>query len=303
MAVIDLFDTHAPLVVEPLELPLFTEKKLNVLIVRADLVHPLISGNKWFKLKYNLLAACEADTPRVISFGGAYSNHIHALAWSAKQLGISAVGVIRGEKVSNPMLEDVRQWGMQLYFVDRVSYRKRHDPLWQEQLKHDVGDGLIIPEGGSNVLALKGVAELMQGISQKLPSLDYLLCACGTGGTLAGLISGASPQVKLEGFPVLKGAAFLQDDVLALLKAAGVDIHCSWSLDLDAHYGGYGKISKEHRAHWLALEEQFRMLLDPVYTSKLMRRFLEKVELDAYPAGSTVVLLHTGGVQGRRSLM
>ncbi len=303
MAVINLFDAHAPLVIEPLELPLFVEKKLKVLIVRADLVHPLISGNKWFKLKYNLLSASKQGYPRVISFGGAYSNHIHALAWSAQQLGLSSVGVIRGEEVSNPMLVDAQKWGMRLHFVDRANYRKRHDPEWHDQLKQDVGSGLIIPEGGSNALAVRGVAELMRGILTQRPSLDYLLCACGTGGTLAGLISAAPANVTLEGFPVLKGAGFLQDDVLKLLKVAGVDTHCSWSLDLDAHYGGYGKIRKDHKEHWLAMEEQFQILFDPVYTSKLLRRFLEKVEQDVYPAGATVALLHTGGVQGRRSIV
>ncbi|WP_051222206.1 1-aminocyclopropane-1-carboxylate deaminase/D-cysteine desulfhydrase [Neptunomonas japonica] len=303
MAIIDLFDAHAPLVVEPLELPLFVEKKLKVLIVRADLVHPLISGNKWFKLKYNLLAACKQNVSRVISFGGPYSNHIHALAWSAQQLGIDSVGVIRGEEVSNPMLADAQKWGMQLHFVDRANYRERHDPIWQAQLKQDVGSGVIIPEGGSNALAVRGVAELMRGILAQLPDLDYLLCACGTGGTLAGLISAAPESVKLEGFPVLKGAGFLQDDVLKLLKVAGVDAHCPWSLDLDAHYGGYGKIRKDHKEHWLAMEEQFQILFDPVYTSKLLRRFLEKVEQGMYPAGATVALLHSGGVQGRRSIV
>lgn len=303
MAIIDLFDAHAPLAIEPLELSLFVEKKLKVLIVRADLVHPLISGNKWFKLKYNLLAACKQNVSRVISFGGPYSNHIHALAWSAQQLGINAVGVIRGEEVSNPMLVDAQKWGMQLHFVDRANYRMRNDTIWQDKLKQDIGSGAIIPEGGSNALAVQGVAELMRDILAQQPSLDYLLCACGTGGTLAGLISEAPASVKLEGFPVLKGAGFLQDDVLKLLKIAGVDTQCSWSLDLDAHYGGYGKISQEHKAHWLAMEEQFQMLFDPVYTSKLLRRFLEKVEQDMFPVGATVALLHTGGLQGRRSIV
>lgn len=303
MAVIDLFNTYASLVVESAELPLFVKKKLNVFIVRTDLVHPLISGNKWYKLKYNLLAAHEGSVSRVISFGGAYSNHIHALAWASKQLGIACTGVIRGEEVVNPMLLDAQSWGMKLHFVDRANYRKRHDPQWLGALQREVGGGVIIPEGGSNALAIRGVAELMNDISITLPNLDYLLCACGTGGTLAGLISGAPNELKLEGYPVLKGANFLYGDIQQLLQAANVDAHCSWSLDLDAHYGGYGKINTEHKAHWLALEEQFKMLFDPVYTSKLVRRFLEKVEQDAYPIGSTVALVHTGGLQGRRSVL
>lgn len=299
----DIFDTPAPLVIQPLMLPVLTEKQLKVFIVRTDLTHSQISGNKWYKLKHNLRAAQRQGATRIISFGGAYSNHIHALAYSAKAFGIPAVGVIRGERVENSTLADARSWGMQLHFVDRASYRQRHSTSWLAALQDDIGSGFIIPEGGSNELALKGVAELIPDICEQIPSVDYLLCACGTGGTLAGLISAAPGRIKVEGYPVLKGAEFLNTDIQALLDSAHADVRCTWILDMDAHYGGYGKINAEHRSQWLALEQECNLPLDPVYTSKMLRRFIEKVQSGAYPAGSTLALMHTGGLQGRRSVV
>lgn len=299
----DPFDITFPLIIEPLLSPVFSTKQLKVYMVRADLTHPQISGNKWYKLKYNLRAAKQQGATRVISFGGAYSNHIHALAWSAKAMGMASVGVIRGEHVKNPMLDDAQKWGMQLHFVDRANYRQRHCADWLEALHLEIGSGFLIPEGGSNPLALRGVAELMQQISQQTSGLDYLLCACGTGGTLAGLLSAAPKNLHIEGYPVLKGAGFLYDDIQRLLDSAEAEVSCSWLLDMDAHYGGYGKISAEHQAQWLMVEQEFKMLFDPVYTSKMVRRFMEKVHQNNYPKGSSIALVHTGGLQGRRSVV
>ncbi len=299
----DVFDTPAPLVIQPLVLPVFAEKQLSVFVIRTDLAHAHISGNKWYKLKYNLRAAQHQGTTRIISFGGAYSNHIHALAYSARAFGVASIGVIRGEEVDNPTLADARNWGMQLHFVDRVGYRQRYSPSWLAALQREIGSGFIIPEGGSNALAVQGVAELVPDICDQIPSLDYLLCACGTGGTLAGLISAAPDSVKVEGYPVLKGAEFLYTDIQVLLDSAGADVRCEWALDQDAHYGGYGKINAEHRAKWQALEQECQIPLDPVYTSKMLRRFIEKVYQNAYPAGATIALIHTGGLQGRRSIV
>lgn len=300
----DIFDFPDPLVIQLITLPVFTEKQLKVYMIRTDKMHPQISGNKWYKLKYNLKAAQQQGVSRVISFGGAYSNHIHALAWSARAFGMESVGVIRGEVVDNPMLSDARNWGMQLHFVDRVSYRKRNCEDWWDELQSEIGSGFMIPEGGSNALAIQGVSELMSKLCQQIPDLDYLLCACGTGGTLAGLLSVAPESVKVEGYPVLKGADFLYSDIQQLLECSGAVMPlCCWVLDMDSHYGGYGKINAEHQCAWLMLEQEFQMQLDPVYTSKMLRRFMEKVSQDAYPAGSTLALVHTGGLQGRRSVV
>lgn len=298
-----VFRTPESLKVDKLLLPQFKAHNLSVYMVRADLIHPQISGNKWFKLKYNLLLAQQSDAQCILSFGGAYSNHIHALAYAAKQLGIRTQAVIRGEAVDNPTLSDARKWGMELHFVDRATFRMRDDSLWVQNKMDELGADFLIPEGGSNQLAVKGVAELARQIQDALPELDYLLCAVGTGGTLAGLISGVRSQMSLEGYPVLKNGGFLNADIESLVSENYYSAECNWSLDLNAHYGGYGKVNAEHKRIWLSLEEKTGLPLDPVYTSKLLRRFIERVELGYYPKGSTIALLHSGGVQGRRSLV
>lgn len=298
----DIFETSSPLTVEKLSLPIFLIKGVRVSLIRADQIHPQISGNKWFKLKYNLQFALQNDYKSVVSFGGAYSNHLHALAWAAKESGLASIGVVRGEPVSNPMLEDAVEWGMQLHFVDRVNYRRKSDPDWLEEHRHLWGDALIIPEGGSNALAVKGVAELARSIELACPEMNYLLAPCGTGGTLAGLISGVSSRVKVEGYPVLKGGDFLKNDIVCLLDIANIEPKCLWELDLEAHYGGYGKANAAHLAFLADLEEKLGIPFDQVYTSKMLRRFLENVDLNRYPVGSHIVLVHTGGLQGRRSL-
>ncbi len=298
----DIFETTPPLMVEKLSLPVFRVKGLRVSLIRTDQIHPQISGNKWFKLKYNLQYALQNNYKSVVSFGGAYSNHLHALAWAAKESGLVSIGVVRGEVVSNPMLEDAIEWGMRLHFVDRENYRRKNDPEWLSQHQTLWGDALIVPEGGSNALAVKGVAELARSIELACPDMNYLLSPCGTGGTLAGLISGVTPRVKVEGYPVLKGGSFLTSDIASLLQAAQVEPKCEWRLDLNAHYGGYGKANAEHLAFLTDIEERLGIPLDQVYTSKMLRRFLENVEQNRYPVGSHIVLVHTGGLQGRRSL-
>ena len=298
----DLFSNQPELIIQPLAHPLFDQKGLSVTVVRTDLIHPEVSGNKWYKLKYNLLQAKANNQTRLLSFGGAYSNHIHALAWAARQLGLVSVGIIRGEPVSNPMLDDAQRWGMQLSFVDRVQYRQRSDAAWLQKLMAEHEVDAVIPEGGSNSLALKGVGELMEVIAQQLPDLDYLLCACGTGGTLAGLLSKAPKRVQLEGYPVLKGGDFLYQEIESLLADANKSVECHWSLDLESHYGGYGKVKADHKMIWHQLEADFGMPLDPIYTAKLFRRFMEKVAQGDYPEGAKIALLHSGGLQGRRSL-
>lgn len=298
-----LYDQTDPcLPIEELRHPLFDEKQLRVSVVRVDQIHPQISGNKWFKLKYNLKAVVEQGAKRVISFGGAYSNHLHALAYACHRLGLASTGVVRGEPVDNPMLTDAKAWGMQIHFVDRASYRLRSVPEWISELQETLGAGAVLPEGGSNALAVKGVGELMRQINRQEPALDYLLCACGTGGTLAGLVSHAS-GVIVQGVPVLKKGAFIRDEVQSLLdESPSSEEGGDWQLDLEGHYGGYGKIKPDHVLAMRALEDQFSLPLDPVYTAKLFRRFMEKVQTGEYPLGSKIALLHTGGLQGSRSI-
>lgn len=298
----ELFSQPSSVSIQPLQDAALVASGLTVFVVRADQCHPHVSGNKWYKLKYNLLRAKALGCQRVLSFGGAYSNHIHALAYAARQLGMSSVGIIRGEPVTNSTLADAHAWGMTLDFVSRQTYRQRTDSQYVQGLMAEHQADVHVPEGGSNVLALQGVGELMQSIQAQLPELDYLLCAVGTGGTLAGLAAYAPSALILEGYPVLKGAAGLYQEIQSLLSAGGYQAQCPWQLDLDAHYGGYGKVTAEHLSAWQALEGRFGIPLDPIYTAKLLRRFLEKAQAGSYSPGSRIALLHSGGLQGRRSL-
>jgi len=280
---------------------LYAKHSLSVYVVRSDQVHGQVSGNKWFKLKYSLLSAIEKNIGQVVSFGGAYSNHIHALAFAANSLGLQSVGFIRGEWTDdNQTLNDAKAWGMQLISLSREEYRLKSDVGFLNELKEQFPQALWIPEGGSNSAALQGVAELMGLIEQQLPDLDVLVAACGTGGTLAGLIAGANSTRAILGVPVLKGATFLNQDIERLLAVAELGPGCAWELDLDGHYGGYGKVKAEQKAHMRQLENQHDILLEPVYTAKMWRRFDELVASGHFARGTKVALLHSGGLQGRR---
>ncbi len=284
-----------------LDCDLYRRKKISVHLIRSDQVHAQVSGNKWFKLKYDLLDAKQQQCRQIISFGGAYSNHIHALAYAANALQIPVLAFIRGEwSADNQTLQDARAWGMKLKSLSREQYRNKSDPEFIASLHKQYPDSLIIPEGGSSVKALKGVAELMVLIEEKLPKLNCLVAACGTGGTLAGLISAARHTKQILGIPVLKGAAFLEADIERMLVAGQRIAGCQWRLDLVGHYGGYGKVKGTHLAEMKNIELQHNVTLEPVYSAKMWRRFDELVASDYFDAGANIGLLHSGGLQGRR---
>lgn len=295
------FQSNFDLNCQPLNSDLYGYHNISVQLIRSDQVHGQVSGNKWFKLKYSLLAALEQNIEQVVSFGGAYSNHIHALAFAANALGLKSVGFIRGQwSDDNQTLQDAKSWGMQLISLTREQYREKNDPKFLKTLQEQFPQAMIIPEGGSNNTALRGVAELMGLIEEKTPNLDYLVAACGTGGTLAGLLAGAQSTQAVLGIPVLKGAGFLTADIQGLLIDAGLSANCDWQLDLEGHFGGYGKVKAEHLAIMAQLEKQHDVLLDPVYTAKMWRRFDELVAQGFFAKGSKIALLHSGGLQGRR---
>ena len=284
-----------------LDCDLYRNKNLSVHLIRSDQVHRQVSGNKWFKLKYSLLKAQRQNCQQVISFGGAYSNHIHALAFACNNLALPVIGFIRGQwSEDNQTLQDARRWGMQLKSLSREQYREKSNAEFLAQLSAEYPNSLIIPEGGSSVDALSGVAELMGLIESAVPKIDTLVAACGTGGTLAGLIAAAQHADSILGIPVLKGAGFLRDDINGLLKQAGVAAGCKWHLDLDGHYGGYGKAKAEHLQEMQGIENLHQVQLEPVYTAKMWRRFDELVTDNYFKPGSVIALLHSGGLQGRR---
>ncbi len=278
--------------------PLFDAAGIRVMMKRLDLVHPLISGNKWYKLKYNLLAARKQGHGTLLSFGGAYSNHIHALAAAGKLYEFNTIGVIRGEphESLNSTLQFAVQQGMQLHYVSRQAYRQKQSDEFIAQLHDQFGEFYCVPEGGSNQLAVQGAAEIVHGIGD---DVDYVACACGTGGTLAGIVMGLMGQGKALGIAVLKGGDFLNTDVQQFLSLAGKGMLTNWSINLDFHLGGYAKVGPELLGFMHRFEMQHQILLDPVYTAKLMYAIYALAERGYFLRGTTLLVIHSGGLQGR----
>lgn len=274
---------------------------VNVLIKREDLIHPIISGNKWRKLKYNLIEAKKKDFNTLLTFGGAYSNHIHATSYAGNIFGFITIGIIRGEEhvPLNHTLEFAKSQGMEIYYLDRKTYRNKREKSVLNFIEEKFGNFYLLPEGGSNRLAVKGSAEIIRDITVEY---DYIVTACGTGGTLAGLIAGLEGEKKIIGVPVLKGANFLVDDVKSLVEEYSGRFYQNWDLKLDYHFGGYAKINKDLIHFMKKFEDDNKIPLDPVYTAKLMFAINSMIDRGEFKKGSTVIAIHTGGLQGRRGL-
>ncbi len=276
--------------------PLLDQRGVELWMKRDDLLDPIISGNKWRKLKFILQHALSLNCTRIISMGGAYSNHLHALAYVGKLLGLETAAFIRGEqpKKLSPTLSDLLQWGMELTFVTRNDYRhlrqyKRHNSL------PGIGKGEYwLPEGGATSLALKGVAEIVDEIDL---NFDVLCVACGTGTTLAGMVAAAPDSVKVIGIASLKGANFLCTDVSRMLPGA---VSTNWEINLDYHFGGFAKTNDELRLFIAQFERDFGVALEPVYTGKMMFALFDLIRQGYFKAGQRIIALHTGGLQGNR---
>ncbi|MDP2560870.1 1-aminocyclopropane-1-carboxylate deaminase/D-cysteine desulfhydrase [Psychrobium sp. 1_MG-2023] len=271
---------------------------LTLSVKRDDLIHSTISGNKWRKLKYTLLYAKEQGFKKVLSFGGGYSNHIHALAYAAKASGLSSKGIIRGEyDPFNPTIAQARSAGMDIEFISRLEYKSRHDPAYLTQLQQKHPDHFIIPEGGTSKFALQGVAEIIN----ELPNdVTHICTPCGSGGTTAGLLTGAKESQQIVSIPVLKKAAYLQNEIATLL---GVEQHLM-QLDFieDYHFGGYGKIQPELLTFIEDFYQDFGIILEPIYSGKMFYAIFDLIKQGFFPPGSHIVLLHTGGLQGLAGL-
>ena len=295
----------------------FKEKRLSVSILRTDLYDPLISGNKWFKLKYNLLAAAEQNIQTLISFGGPYSNHLHALAAAGKKYHLKTIGIIRGEEhlPLNPTLADAQTMGMSLFYINRQDYRQKHHPLFIAVLIQQLKAQLLlsedeayylVPEGGTNSLAIKGAAEICSYIPRKT---DFICVACGTGGTMAGIIHGLQKNnhsnSKVLGFPALKGAQFLENTINTLLQSYATNIpeqYIQREFIYDYHFGGFGRMTTELARFIIEFEKKYSIPLDPVYTAKMMYAIVELINNNYFPPDSQILIIHTGGLQGRRGM-
>jgi 1-aminocyclopropane-1-carboxylate deaminase len=277
---------------------------VRLLIKREDTIHPQISGNKWRKLKYNLISAHQNGFTTLLTFGGAYSNHIFAVAAAGKAFGFQTLGIIRGEETLplNPTLQFARDCGMQIHYVSREAYRQKSSPAFTAGLRQRFGEFYLLPEGGSNALALSGCAEIVT----ELPSAyDYLCCPCGTGGTLAGLIAGDGGKHKLMGFSVLKGGDFLNAEVNQLLRAyAALQPKpfvppTNWQIRTEYHFGGYAKVQPELLTFIRQFEERHQIPLEQVYTGKMMYGIYDLIRRGFFRRGETIIAVHTGGLQGR----
>ncbi len=286
---------------EQLSHPLFSEHQVSVYIKRDDLLHPYISGNKWRKLKYNIEHIKKEKLTGIVSFGGSYSNHIHALAYACKVNNIKSVGIIRGEieNQQNYTLRCAKQWGMQLVFVDRKTYRRRHDVQYLTELQHEYPEYFIVPEGGSNALAVNGVAEICQELNEQI-EFDTLLTPVGSAGTLSGLIVGDKGQHQLLGIAVLKQAEYLNEEVVKLID--GVTDYHNWQILTDYHQGGYAKFSSEALEKLRQFSAFTQVPFEPIYSGKMILALLDLIEKQRFEKGHRIVLLHTGGLQGLAGL-
>ena len=275
---------------------------ITLVVKRDDLLHPIISGNKWRKLKYALLQAHDNNVKHIVSFGGGFSNHVHALGYCCHQLNIQFTAIIRGDYSHNlsPMLRDLLSWGTDIQYVDRINYQQRAEPQYLQTLATKYPNALIIPEWGSQLQALKGVAEIIDELQNEY---DYVLAPVASGGTLAGLVDGLAQTGKhdtsqLLGIAVLKGQEYLEQLVENLLT----DRHhkSEWSISHDYHFGGYAKSNNELNQFCAAFEKQTQIALEPVYSGKLFYALYQLTINGYFPAGSRVLAIHTGGLQGAR---
>jgi 1-aminocyclopropane-1-carboxylate deaminase len=259
--------------------------------------HDHISGNKLRKLKYNLLEARERQQHTILTFGGAFSNHIAAVASVGKEFGFNTIGVIRGEELNtkikeNPTLNFAQSCGMQFKFVSRSAYRMKQQSIFIQKLTQEFGDFYMLPEGGTNQLAVKGCEDILVEGDEVY---DYICCPVGTGGTIAGIINSSNNSQKILGFPALKGN-FLKNDITKFANKS------NWELINDYHFGGYAKINRELISFINKFKSLYQIPLDPVYTGKMMFGIMNMMETGSIPRNSKVLAIHTGGLQGNRGM-
>lgn len=266
---------------------------MQLFVKREDLLHETISGNKFRKLKYNLEQAKLQGKKTLLTFGGAFSNHIAAVASAGNEFGFETVGIIRGDELEskiseNPTLASAQAQGMKFEFINREIYRSKDEPAFLESLKSRFGDIYILPEGGTNALAVKGCEEILTGEDLEF---DYICCAVGTGGTLAGLINASDERQRIIGFSSLKGVSEFDP----IVEFANKD---NWEITSDYHFGGYGKVNSELIDFINRFATENKMQLDPVYTGKMLFGIEDLIAKGRFESGSRILAIHTGGLQG-----
>lgn len=277
-----------------LELP----NNIELFIKREDKLHPIISGNKFRKLKYNLAEAKKQNHTTLVTFGGAFSNHILAVAGAGFEFGFETIGVIRGEELENkinenPTLQKAKQLGMQFYFVSRTAYREKETISFSTHLEEKFGRFFLIPEGGTNQLAIKGCEEILTNYDKAY--FTHITCAIGTGGTISGLINSSNKNQQVIGFSSLK-SSFLSEVIRNFASKT------NWNSIEEYHFGGYGKVTNELIQFLNSFFLQTNIPLDPIYTGKMVFGVLDLINKDYFPENSKILMIHTGGLQGIKGM-
>ncbi|WP_044405098.1 1-aminocyclopropane-1-carboxylate deaminase/D-cysteine desulfhydrase [Lacinutrix sp. Hel_I_90] len=273
------------------------DNEIELHLKREDEIHSLVSGNKFRKLKYNVMAAIKEEKKTLLTFGGAFSNHIAATASAGKMCGLHTIGVIRGEELvskieDNPTLRYAQDCGMLFKFISRTDFRNKEDAHFISELQNEFGDFYLIPEGGTNALAVKGCEEIL---TKPDASFDYVCAPVGTGGTLTGLINSSKPGQQVLGFSALKGD-FLKQDISKFAKRN------NWKLITEYHFGGYAKINVDLITFINQFKKDHNIALDPVYTGKMMFGLMDMIKNGYFPKGSKILAIHTGGLQGIKGM-
>ncbi len=275
--------------------PALSEQQIDLFVQREDLIHPRLSGNKWHKLKYNIKEALDSNKKTLITFGGAFSNHIAATAEAGEIFRLSTIGIIRGEEEgTNPTLRKAKELGMKLIYVSRTAYRDKVKLI--NELGLDLSQSIIIPEGGTNENALKGCEDIILK-SPIRDKIDYWCVACGTGGTAAGMITALEGQSELLGFSVLKGN-WMEKEINDLSATRKGSANKNWSVNTDFHFGGYAKFNEELIDFINVFKRDHGVQLEPVYTGKLFFGLFELIAQDYFTPGTSIAVIHTGGLQG-----
>jgi 1-aminocyclopropane-1-carboxylate deaminase/D-cysteine desulfhydrase-like pyridoxal-dependent ACC family enzyme len=285
-----------PSPVTKLNAPLFEQKKVSLFIKRDELIHPVIQGNKWRKLKYNLIEAQNNKQTTLLSFGGAYSNHLHALAAVGKQQGLKTIGIIRGEapKTLNPCLQDMLNWGMQLKFITRKAYKQKTHADFINNLKQELGEFYLIPEGGNNAAGKKGCAELLLELDDEY---DVICCEVGSGTLLGALIEHNTLHSKYLGFAVMKNPQLNEEIKAGLAQSKNLP---EWKINHQYHFGGFAKTTPELNQFIQHFKQQHHIQLEPVYSAKMLWGILDLIKQNYFKPGSNILAIHGGGLQGLR---
>lgn len=290
-----------PSPVSHIQLPLLKDKQVELFIKRDELIHPVIQGNKWRKLKYNLLQALKEQQSTLLSFGGAYSNHLHALAAAGNLLGIKTIGIIRGEATHplNPCLQDMQNWGMQLEFIKRIDYREKTSDKFINHLKDKFGRFYLIPEGGNNPQGFKGCAELLDELQD---NYNIICCEVGSGTMLSSLITyNKNAAIEFLGFSIMKNKS-LEKDIEKNLHNSPLNhlITTPWKINHDYHFNGYARTSKELNQFINDFKLEHNIQLEPVYSGKMLYGILELAAKNYFKPGTKILAIHGGGLQGLR---